>query len=233
MAGYQPQQTIRYKTYVKKAVVEALRAVFYSHRDEDLRSTTVEIGFPTDKTTYPMVLVHFYERSINNAGVGHIEWIEDSENPGQFHQFKHYLFKGDLEFSIFAQSNLERDLVGDAIVETLAMGQLEAYTRQFLDRIYNPDIENEPAANETFLSINTDQISPYGETQAIAPWLPEDELIYQSSYRVEIYGEIYNRVFDQAEGTGLIEHVDVYPYRFPIDPEPEPNPHPEDPAQWS
>lgn len=229
---YLPQQTIRYKTYVKQALVEGLQAVFRSHRDKVLATTKVGIDFPTDKSDYPAVIVRFFERSINNAGVGHIEWIKDPEDPSRVHPFKHYLFQGDIEFAVYTLSTLDRDLITDSLAEILAFGDLQDYTNLFLKRIYDPDLETTPAANDTFISLNTDMIRPFGETQSQPPWSPEDELIYQASYRIEIHGEIYNRVYD-THTYGLVERVDIYPYRRPLDPEPEPNPHPDDPAPWS
>lgn len=233
MAGYLPQQSIRYKSYIKEALVEGLQAVFKSHRDKVLRSTKVGIDFPITQVQYPAIQVRFFERSIANAGVGHYETLEDTENPGSFHKFKHYLFQGDIEFAIYAQSSYDRDLISDSLVQILTMGELETYTNLFFKRLYDPDVLVDPAALETFLTLNTDQIRPFGETQALAPWNPEDEMIYQTSYRIEIHGEIYNRIYEDAEGTGLVERVDLYPYRRPLLPEPEPFPHPDDPSPWS
>lgn len=69
-------QTIRYKTYLKEAIVEALRNVFTAHPDSLLADTRVNIDFPTDEADYPAVVVRFFERGIKNAGVAHQEWFE-------------------------------------------------------------------------------------------------------------------------------------------------------------
>lgn len=69
-------QTIRYKTYLKEALVEALRNAFAAHPDALLARTKVDIDFPTDEADYPAVIVRFFERGIKNAGVAHQEWFE-------------------------------------------------------------------------------------------------------------------------------------------------------------
>lgn len=231
------QQTIKYKTYVKEALVQALRAVFRSHVDPILLGTKVGIDFPFEQADYPAVVVRFYERSITNAGVGHMEHIEDTNNAGRYIKYKHYLYQGDIEFAIYALSSLDRDLISDSIVQTLTMGEMETYTNQFFNRIYDPDsvpAENEGGAYDPaidhMINLNTDQISGFGETQVIAPWSPEDVLVYQNSYRINIHGEFYSRTpIDQTYG--LIEAVEQYPYS-PDAGESKPDPKPEDPAPW-
>lgn len=225
-----PIHTIKYKTYVKEALVEAFRAVFAAHPDDILRKTKVGIDFPTTESMYPAIVVRFYERSITNAGIGHFEMLDDPENPGRYLRYKHYLYQGDIEFAVYALSSYDRDLISDSIVQTLAMGDLEPYSDQFLDRIYNSDPAVEPASLDHFINLNTDTIQGFGETQALAPWQPEDLLVYQTSYRIGIHGEFYSRT-PPVVNYGLVEKVESYPY-MPADGETKPSPNPEDPAPW-
>jgi hypothetical protein len=208
-----PTYTIRYKTYVKEALVEALREVFADHPDEILRTTNVNIDFPLTEADYPAIIIRFYERDIHNAGVGHHEFFEDESNPGRWIRYKHYLYSGDIEFAIYALSSVDRDLLSDSIVETLAMGDLSVYTNKFLTRIYAPDSTAEPASVDHAINLNTDQIQGFGETQMLAPWQPEDVMVYQTSYRIGIHGEIYS-LTPETDGAdyGLVERVDSFPY---------------------
>jgi hypothetical protein len=208
-----PNHNIRYKTYVKEALVEALRAVFAAHPDTILRKTKVNIDFPLTRAGYPSVIIRFYERDIRNAGVGHEEFFEHPTEVGRWIRYKHYLYTGDIEFAIYALSSLDRDLIADTIVETLAMGDLSAYTNNFLNRIYRPDAVAEPTSIDHAINLNTDQIQGFGETQVPVPWASEDELIYQTSYRIAIHGEIYSLTPSGEDTTyGLIERVDQFPY---------------------
>lgn len=208
-----PIHTIKYKTYVKEALVEALREVFADHPDEILRTTNVNIDFPLTEAEYPAIIIRFYERDIHNAGVGHYEFFEDENNPGRWIRYKHYLYNGDIEFAIYGLSSLDRDLLADSIVQTLAMGDLSDYTNKFLTRIYSPDATAEPTSVDHAINLNTDQIQGFGETQMLAPWQPEDVMVYQTSYRVGIHGEIYSLTPEtDAANYGLIERVDQFPY---------------------
>lgn len=232
------QSTIKYKTYIKESLVQALSSVFHSHPDVILQEKTkVGIDFPLTETEYPSVVIRFYERQINNAGVGHIEHFEDQDNAGQYIPYKHYLYQGDIEFAVYALSSYDRDIISDSIVQTLTMGQLEAYTNQFFNRIYSPSsnpAENEGGAYDPsidhMINLNTDQISGFGETQVQVPWESEDQLVYQTSYRVAIHGEFYSRTpVDQS--FGLVTEAEQFPYEPDIG-ETVPDPNPDDPAPW-
>lgn len=218
-----PTYTIRYKTYVKEALVEALRAVFSQHPDEILRRTNINIDFPLTEADYPAIIVRFYERDIHNAGVGHVEFFESETNPGRWNKYKHYLYQGDIEFAVYALSSVDRDLISDSIVEILAMGELTTYTNTFLQRIYAPDATAEPVSVDHMINLNTDQIQGFGETQIPVPWASEDELVYQTSYRIGIHGEIYSLTPADGAGYGLVERVDQFPYND-ADGEPVPDP---------
>jgi hypothetical protein len=238
-----PITTIYYKTYLKQAIVEALQAVFAQHPDNLLRKTKVGIDFSLEEASFPAVIVRFYERDIHNAGVGHIEWFEIEDNPGQFHAFKHYLYSGDIEFAVYALSSYDRDLIADTLVEVLAMGDLSSWTNDLMDRIYHTSAQVDPKTVDHAINLNTDQIQGFGETQMLAPWGPEDTLLYQTAYRIAIRGEIYSRVPNVQYSR--VTEIEMFPY-MPVAGEEEPNPEwrgPDgvhgtsddqyDPAPWS
>lgn len=74
-----PIETIRYKTYIKQTLVNALRSMFTAHPDQILSGTKSTIDFPNTQADYPAVVVRFYERTIKNAGLGHEEQFSTGE----------------------------------------------------------------------------------------------------------------------------------------------------------
>lgn len=226
-----PERTIHYKTYLKTALVEGLRDVFIHHIDDPLRKTKVTIEWPTTRDMYPTIIVRFFERNIVNAGVGHVEYIvRNPDEPVERHfvdRFKHYFYKGDIEFAIFALTSYDRDIVSDSLVQTLGMGDLLNYTNRFLDRIYNPAVELEPDSLWNYVNVNTDEIQGFGEAQVPVPWGTEDELVYQTAYRVAVFGEFYS--LPPTTPIGYIRKVNFYPYIKDMEPVPEGT---DDPAPW-
>src|SRR5215213_1406981 len=147
-----PTYTSRYKTYLKEAIVEALAGAFAGHPDELLRRTQVVIDFPMTEAEYPAIVVRFFGRAVNQAGVAHHEFIEVARTEEQiaagvapqFQKFRHMIYSGDLEFTVYALSSYDRDLISDSLQEILQMGDLEPWTNELLERIYEPGPEDEP-----------------------------------------------------------------------------------------
>lgn len=220
-----PQKTVHYKTYVKRAVVEALRGVFKNHPDELLSRTKVDIEYPKTNADYPTVLVRFFERDINNVGIGHVEHIQvdgpDGQPTGQgVFPFKHYLYHADIEFAIKALSSLDRDLISDTIIQTLGMGTLEAYTNTFFERIYPEEASSHyPESIWHFININTDRITATPENAVPTPWGAEDELIYESGYRTNTMGEFYSVPPDMP--SKYVSKVLLFPYIGGLEPIPD------------
>lgn len=215
------QKTISYKTFVKESMVEALRPVFNLHPDELLRPTKVTIEFPNSKNSYPAVVVRFFERKLENVGIGHYEILEVGQNS---FKFEHYYYTGDIEFGVYGLSSYDRDLISDALAQTIAMGDLTAYTRPFKDRFYDKSPQEIPKSEYNFVNLNTDTISGYGESQTPAPWQPEDTLVYQTSYRVGVLGEFYSLPPASSDALGYIENVITYPYLGGLEPVPTGDP---------
>ncbi len=222
------ERTVPYKTWIKQSVVEALRRVFNNHADPILRETNVTVDYPNEEAKYPAIVVRFFERDIHNAGLAHFEVLDVS---GSLYKFKHYFYSGDLEFAIHALTNLDRDLIADSLVQTLGMGDLNDWTQEFFDRIYTNEFDALPKGRYNHIDLNVDQLQGFGETQNAAPWMAEDALIFQASYRVGISGGFYSLPPDINKTAGFIEEVDQYPYE--TDQEPIPEGKPGDPAIWS
>jgi hypothetical protein len=214
--SYLPEKTIKYKTYVKTALVEALRPVFSQHIDQKLQPTKVTIDMPRERQAFPSVVVRFYESEITNAGVGHEERFLDENNKSW--KFKHYFYKGDIELAIHTLSSLDRDLIADTLVQTIAMGDLANYTNSFFNRIYPADSDAFPDSAGHFININADRITGVAEAQTRVPWNSEDDLLYTSSYRVEVFGEFYSLPQDMPYE--LVSQVFLYPYIGDVEPVP-------------
>lgn len=308
-----PEQTIRYRTYIKQTLTEGLTTMFTNHPDKLLQGTRAMVEYPRSEAEYPCVVVKFYERQIFNAGVGHqeviyyngesdstevsvtlgtedgavtLDWApvkgaigylvyrgvkSDQENvqftvlpnsttftdtgpggspvavptvvtaavdtpepsatilpraygnlaPGTYYyrvtavtppeavKFKHYFYTGDVEFTVYALSSVDRDLISDTLTQTLAMGQLEAYTNSFFERVY-ATAEQVPDSALHFININSDQIQGFGDSESQTPWGAEDDLIYQTSYRTGAFGELYS--LPPELSYAVIRQVFLYPY---------------------
>lgn len=244
-----PELTVPYKTYFKAAIVEGLRTVFANHPDLKLRyndvhktGTKVSIEFPTSELMYPSIVVKMHERDLQNIGVGHVEFLYVEDADVRSYKFRHMLYHCDLELSIYALSSLDRDLLSDAVVQTLMMPDMAAYTDAFFQRIYypinlaaDPDIDDRSPADArnihrwNYVNISTDRIQPVGESQTPQPWLSEDQLVYASGYQTSAFGEFYSLPpAREVQGYGTIQHVNLYPY-LPWEPVPT---GVDDPSLW-
>lgn len=233
MTGFLPQQTIKYKTYIKEALVEAFSDVFKNHVDDILQDTHVTIDYPRTEAQYPSLIVRFFERDIQNMGVGHEEWLKgDGSNDSielARYRFKHYVYHADIEFAVYALSSWDRDLISDTVVQTIGMGELEDYTNRFFERIYPDESTNQvPDSIWHYININSDTITGFGESQAPVPWQSEDDLTYMTSYRIPVFGEFYSVPPDTP--ATLIQKITTYPYIGGI--EDVPTGDPNDGAQW-
>lgn len=213
-----PEKTIHYKTSIKRAMVESMKSVFHDHPDSLLAKTKVSIEYPQDKNRYPSVIVRFFENQIKNMGVGHYEIMDVQVETGvQKKKFKHYVYSGEVEFGIYALSSLDRDLIADTIVQTLSMGELQNYTNNFFSRIYESFL---PEAKTNFINVNTDIISGFGEAETPAPWEPDTQMIYQTSYRCEVGGEFYS-LEETDKVFAILEKVNQLPYVKDLEPIPD------------
>lgn len=237
------QQTVRYRTYLKESIVEALRPVFANHPDQFMRNVKVTVDLPRSEAKYPAVVIRYNERYVRNIGVGHHEWIQvtpEEAEPVLYQRFKHFLYGGDIELSIYALTSKERDWMADAVVQTIGMADTEEYTRAFYQRFYGVDIEDEPQGRYHFISLQTDEISSTGDQESLAPWETEDRLVYSTAYRVGVLGQFYSRLLPIPTPAGVVEAIEIYPWIPDLEEEPDPKhsatytgpDEPEDPSPW-
>lgn len=227
------QHTIRYRTYIKETMVEALRQVFANHPDPLLQTVKVTPELPTDEASFPAIIVRYFNRSLRNAGIGHHEWFlvtPEGYEPKLYQKFKHFMYAGDIEFKILALSSKDRDFLADALVQTIGMADSETYTKAFLTRVYDSEQEAEPSSLYHFINISTDDFQELGDQESNAPWMEKDLLVYSASFRIPVFGEFYSRLLTDQTSYGLVEKVEAYPWIEDI--EEEPNPDPDDPSPW-
>lgn len=71
---YLAQQTLQYKTFLKRTMTEALQNAFGLYEDPTLHKTKIGPDYQTTRANFPSVVIKFYEKQLQNIGVGHMEW---------------------------------------------------------------------------------------------------------------------------------------------------------------
>lgn len=198
-----------YRRMITEGFIDAFRDVFDNayNRDQQLVDLRVTQTYPLQKIDYPTLVINYSDQRVSNVGVGHEEWFDDIN--GVYRKWYHSRFEGSLELELYALTPLDRDLLADAVVDVLRFGRLDPELTKFFTDIYG-----DPTAEVSFqvdqLVINTDEIMGRGNTSAIAPWAPEDQLVYSTAYSVEIQGGFYNTtITDTYE---FVSDVEVYEY---------------------
>lgn len=233
---YAPQQTLQYSLFIKRALKESLLAAFANHPSPTVQKAKVELDFQMDRWILPAVLIKFYERKLPNAGVGHVEYLPsptdpNPNNPTEFIKYYHRMYSGDVSFEVYGQTSVDRDLVRDAFIETIGMNDATLSGSNFLARFYN-DMTQTPYGLWHFPALMWDDITGYGEQTMLAPWRPEDGLVYQVTYRVPIFGEFYSNTPTLPSSNKLLAEVDLYPWVEGLDPPPDQHPISQYPNDW-
>lgn len=206
-----PQYTLQYKTFVKRAMQEALTAAFTNHSDPQVQRIRVALSYNEDDFALPAITIGFQEGNLLNAGVGHFEWGADPNDPYVLVKFQHRTYKGNIVFSIWAMSTIDEATVSDALVEVLAMDEASIPGQGFVTQLFNERL-NIPYGGSSFATLNFDTFDPTGETYEQAPWAEEDQKVYGNGYRIAIFGEFYSYVPPEPMTFGPVEEVDVYGY---------------------
>lgn len=76
---YLAQQTLQYKTFLKRTIVEALQNAFNLYEDPTLLKTKIGPDYQMTRVNFPSIVVKFYEQQLKNAGVGHMEWGPEAD----------------------------------------------------------------------------------------------------------------------------------------------------------
>ena len=182
-------------------MIEATRAVFaperldpfndpvHYERERQFDGLKVTQEYPLQKVDYPCIVLNYQSSLVENAGVGHYEIFPDRD--GVLRLWNHNRFEGTLQWNVYALSTLDRDLLADALVEVIRFGRLDTELTTFFGIIY-PSGGDDDYIALTQLMLNSDQMHGGGDSASLAPWQPEDVLVYSTSYTTELHGGYYN-----------------------------------------
>ena len=192
-----------YPVGIKREIVTALRPLFGNDFPIEALQNRVYVGFeyPDRDIQYPAIFVTYTEGVIENMGVGHYDYFKDETNTMQI--YRHFKFTGQVNFNIMTLNPQDRDQLSAAIVQILAMGQVQPEFVRFHDEIDDSDYIT--------ISLMTDQITPGGTQEGTVPWGDDEQTVFIATYSVKLFGEFYSNL-----STGdLIEisEIDLYPYR--------------------
>lgn len=197
-----PAISYEYKVGVKREIINALRDVAEVWPDERLRGKIHVVNeWPTSEIQYPMIVMKFTENVIKNIGLGHYEVDYDAD--GTPYKLLHWLFTGQLHFTVYANTPVDRDYVAVGLLNLLAFGNEIPEFAQFHREIDDYDF--------VALQMNTEHIYPGGDSTEPAPWQTPDDHIFSTTYSVDILGEFFTdpRTSDLVQ----ISKVVAYPYR--------------------
>lgn len=204
MSSFDGPATIsyQYKVGVKREIINALRDVFAVWPDVRLRGKVQVINeYALAEVDYPLVQVKFNETEIRNVGIGHFE--VDYDRDGTPRKLLHWMFKGQLSFTVYANSPVDRDMIAVGLLNLLAFGHEIPEFKQFNDEIRDFDF--------VALQLNTENIHPGGDGAGPAPWGNQDDLLFYTTYSVDVLGEFFTdpRTSDLVQ----IGTVIAYPYK--------------------
>lgn len=192
-----------YTIGIKREIVTALKPMFGNDFPiENLRNRVyVGLEYPYTPVQYPAIYITYQPRELRNIGVGHIEYSNDDS--GTPVAIKHWYFSGTINFNIMTLSPFERDQLGAALVNILALGETEYVFSSFQDELID--------ATYVDLQYLPDIIHPGGDVTGDVPWGNNDERTFGTSYSIDVLGEFYSEPY-----TGdliRIESVIVNGYR--------------------
>jgi len=209
-----------HRRLVYRNVIAALRTAFDSLYDRDRQLVNLRITqqYPLQKIDYPSIVVEYQNRVVENAGVGHVEWFSDPL--GRWRKWYHNRFEGTLNLRVYALSTLDRDIIADAIVELIRFGRLNQNLNRFFEIIY-PEADNwGPQPDGSWLDydynmfsqlmLDSDRLVSSGDSVMIAPWQPEDVLVYTTGYSVALHGGYYNT--NPAENWSRVTRIRIEAY---------------------
>lgn len=198
-----------HRRLVTRTLVSALQAVFDANypREAQLQSLRVTTTYPLTQVDYPSIVVEYEPQKVMNAGVGHEEWFADANMV--MRKWHHSRFEGSINFSVFALSPLDRDILSDALMEVIRFGRLDTHLLPFFDTIYGS--ANDPVKlmfNQ--LMLNSDEIDFGGDSASMAPWGADDVLVYETALSTTIHGGFYNTL--PTDTFGYVTRAKAEPY---------------------
>lgn len=165
---------------VKRSVVTALRAAITgsSLSTHDGSRVHVDLEYPVAVEQYPGIWVQFSLTKLQQSGIGH-EWVEDDGSV-----IRQWYQDGAVQLTIVALTSIERDRIADMLISYFAFSRPSA-DAPTMSPLYRELAENPYVS----MTVNSDQLSPGGQSVTIGtPWDP-DRLAYEDNYRFTLHGE--------------------------------------------
>lgn len=164
---------ITYKISLKRLVVNELRNYFYNISvSQTMNEINCTLEYPNTPEKYPAVIMGYKEKTVHNAGLGH---VEEDENLNM----ERWLFSGNVTLEVMALTNLERDFISDHLIALFAFGS-------FLSIPFESGVNS-----SVYLDVqpNLKVITPVPEnTMAGATWVLTDTRIYTVGYSFPLIG---------------------------------------------
>lgn len=167
--------------------VEALKAVFHDPTyespvalGEGLEQIPVLTEYPAEEANYPGLWVNFsMQGDVKNVGIGHVEYSEGDDGVEEVYRW-HY--GGLVEITVGALSNLERALLLDELLRTIAVGRADRNQEGALrEHIERNDLIGQRVTWESIT------VSGFGEAQG-TPW-GTDDVLYEATATITMEGE--------------------------------------------
>jgi hypothetical protein len=200
MARLEP--AVPYKRLLKRTMISSLRTVFSEeYPDPQLRSMNITTDHPLKREQFPCIVVEYDESSVKNAGISHIEYLQNSTTFADV-PARHFMFEGSFTFKCFALTPLDRDVLSDSLVDLLAFGKLDSLLNRFFEIVYSE------VPDSAQITLYSDYMDGLGESTSSTEWGSEDGLIYSTGYRIGCSGGFYNSI---KQGIAeYIEEIIVY-----------------------
>ena len=192
-------------TNVTRQIILAMRDVFDSglFSPDFPGGINVVNSYPLTQVQYPAIIVSFDPSVNETAGVGHQEDFADLD--GQMRTWQHRRFDGSISFTAVTLDPMERDILGDAVNDVLTFSHFT--DNQVLAAFFTRMEQTPDAIGTVFqVNVNSDRVVPGSASVTVAPWEPEDVLLYERTYTVSVMGGYYNTVL--ADWPGYI--MDYY-----------------------
>lgn len=183
---------------VLTAWVEGLKAVFHdtNYLGERMRDIPIHTEYPMAEVDYPSIWVNYsMQGDVKNVGIGHVEHYDTDTGTAEVLRWH---FGGLAEITVAAMSNLERALLLDELLKTVAIARID----ENQEGILRSTVERNDLIGQT-VTWESVTVSGFGEMQG-TPW-GTDDVIYEATVSLVTTGEV---VLDPRTGE-LVRLSDV------------------------
>lgn len=203
-----------YLAKVMTVVTEATKAYFAEpERSLEWRDIHIGVDYPAEVHQYPGIWVDWEPRDHLMASS-----ISMQEYDAELRPMERWRFAGEVTFTVYAMTSLERARLHDQVISMLAEARLKGQSSTFREYLEGNDL--------VAININLDQIAARAMiTTTSTPWGTDDQ-IYEVTLAISLVGEYLTDPADPM--AGIVSRVDLYPYS-----DTEADPFAEDTEGWA